>query len=143
MNPHTLQARAHLAGWAISIAPYDGGRGRAVVLSRDGWQLKVAFVGAAPVRAAIRKPGLDGWQHLDRRDITTHVRGHRDQMAAYRVGDQVIVGPRVGTVTDMYVETPTAGTSRACPVRLVVAYVDGGEATPYVTSALPLREALA
>ncbi|WP_431928750.1 hypothetical protein [Nonomuraea jabiensis] len=141
MNPHTLQARANLADWEIGTAPYDGGR--AVVMVRDGWQIKVAFVGAAPVKAAIRKPGLQLWQHLDRRAITTHVRGRRDQMAMFRIGDRVKVGHRYGIVTDMYVETPTALTSRACPVRLVVAYPEGDEATPYATSALRLRKALA
>lgn len=141
MNPHTLQARAELAGWEISIEPYDGGR--AVVLARDDWGIKVAFVGSAPVQAAIRKPGQQGWRHLDRRSITTHVRGHREQMSVHRIGDTVQVGTRAGTVTDMYVETPTATTSRACPVRLVVTYDDGGQGAPYVTSALPLREALA
>ncbi|MFI7706531.1 hypothetical protein [Nonomuraea sp. NPDC049480] len=136
MNPHTLEARAGMAHWQVGAAPYDGGH--ALVMVRDDWEIKVAFVGAAPIKAAIRKPGLEAWHHLDRRAITTHVRGHRDQMSMFRIGDRVKVGTRYGTVTDIFVETPTALTSRACPVRLLVAYGEGDHGTPYVTSALRL-----
>ncbi|TMR99585.1 hypothetical protein [Nonomuraea basaltis] len=139
MNPHTLEARARMAHWQITLD------GRALVLTRDDWTIRVLFDGSAPAKAVIRKPGSSDWQHLDRRAITTHVRGHREQMTMFRLGDRVKVGDRYGAVTDVHVETPTALTSRACPVRLVVAYADGDPGTPYVTSVLrlpmPLRSA--
>src|SRR5690606_3670499 len=128
---------ASMAHWEISKE--DG----ALVLTRDDWSIRVLFDGPAPATAEIRKPGSSEWQHLNRRDITTHVRGHRHQMTMFRLGDRVKVGDRYGTVTDMCVATPTALTSRACPVRLDVLYVDGHSGTPYATSALRLREALA
>ncbi|MEV1167436.1 hypothetical protein [Nonomuraea sp. NPDC049784] len=137
MNPHTLMARANLGHWLVTRD------GQALVLERDGWTIRVLFNGTAPAKAVVRAPGSPGWRHLNRRDITTHVRGHRDQMAVFRVGDRVKVGVRYGTVTDIYVETPTALTSRACPVRLMVAYTDEDFGSPYVTSALRLRETAA
>ncbi|SDL75926.1 hypothetical protein SAMN05421874_128120 [Nonomuraea maritima] len=138
MNPQTLMARANLGHWTVARD------GQALVLERDGWTIRVLFDGTAPVKAVVRVPGSAGWRHLNRRDITTHVRGRRDQMTEFRVGDPVKVGDRVGQVVDMYVETPTALTSRACPVRLVVSYVEGEErANPYVTSAQHLRRAVA
>ncbi|MEV6157914.1 hypothetical protein AB0L53_47005 [Nonomuraea sp. NPDC052129] len=137
MNPQTLEARACMAHWQLSH------EGRALMLTRDDWSIRVLFDGSAPAKAAIRKPGSAEWQHLDRRAITTHVRGHRDQMTMFRLGDRVMVGPRYGTVTDIYVDTPTALTNRACPVKLHVLYADGESGTPYATSALRLREALA
>jgi hypothetical protein len=126
-----------MAHWQLSQ------EGRALMLTRDDWSIRVLFDGSAPAKAVIRKPGSAGWQHLDRRAITTHVRGHRDQMTMFRIGDRVKVGPRYGTVTDIYVETPTALTNRACPVKLRVLYADGESGTPYAMSALRLREALA
>ena len=135
MNPHTLKARAYIAHWQVT---QDG---QALVMTRADWMIRVEFNGSAPTRALIRKPGSPEWRHLDRRAITTHVRGHGEQMSMFRIGDPVKVGPRYGTVADMYVETPTAQTSRACPVKLVVSYADGETFTPYATSAQHCRDA--
>ncbi|WP_336214707.1 hypothetical protein [Nonomuraea sp. LPB2021202275-12-8] len=132
MNPHTLMARAHIAHWQVT---QDG---HALIMSRDDWSMRVEFHGAAPARAVIRKPGSPEWRHLDRRAITTHVRGHHEQMTMFRIGDRVKVGDRCGVVADMYVETPTALTNRACPVKLLVEYFGGERGTPHVTSALRL-----
>ncbi|MGR6915347.1 hypothetical protein ACU635_13975 [[Actinomadura] parvosata] len=123
-----------MAHWQVS---QDG---QALIMSRADWTIRVEFNGSVPTKALICKPGSPEWRHLDRRAITTHVRGHRDQMSMFRIGDRVKVGTRCGTVADIFVETPTALTSRACPVRLVVDYGEGDHGTPYAASALRLRE---
>lgn len=132
MNPHTLEVRGHRDRWAITTEPYPGGR--LLILNRDGWAIRVAFDGAAPANAMIRKPGQDDFAHLGRRRISQYVRGDRAAMSAFSIGDLVVITDRVGTVLDIEVEpgSPT----RANAVRLRVGYDDGGEAEPYTRFAL-------
>ncbi|MEU6783470.1 hypothetical protein ABZ912_30105 [Nonomuraea angiospora] len=138
MNPHTLEARGQRDEWTITTEPHTGGR--MLVLDRDEWIVQVAFDGSAPAFAQIRKPGMEGFQHLDRRDIARYVRGDRAAMSAFRIGDRAAVGERVGTVINIYVE---AGSDPGRPgkVRLRVAYDLGGHADPYTTFATRLQEA--
>ncbi len=138
MNPHTLEARGQRDEWTITAEPHTGGR--MLVLDRDEWIVQVAFDGSAPAFAQIRKPGMEGFQHLDRRDIARYVRGDRAAMNAFRVGDRVAVGDRTGAVTDICVEAG-GDPGRPGKVRLRVVYDLGGEANPYTTFATRLQEA--
>lgn len=138
MNPHTLQARGERDRWTVTATPYPGGR--MLVLDRDGWTIRVAFDGSAPAFAQIRKPGMEVFQHLDRRQVAQYVRGDRTAMAAFRVGERVAVGDRVGTAHDICVEA-SSGPGQPGKVRLRVVYDQGGEANPYTTFTRSLQTA--
>ena len=129
MHPQVLRARAQLHGWT-AITRQQSTKS-VIILGRDGWRIRVGFTGTAPTWASIRKPGQRGYDHLDRRQINSFVRGDRAQMSTFQLGQRVLVGKRAGRVTDIF---PNGGGQ----IRLAVTYDDGHKGEPFTTFTRPL-----
>ncbi|MBB5077382.1 hypothetical protein [Nonomuraea endophytica] len=127
MNPNALETKAQQRGWQV-VSEHDGD-GPMMTLVRDDWEIWVAFSGSAPETATLRKPGRSEPRKLGLREIGMWVRRDRGQMSRFAVGDQVIVGGRPGTVTDITLARSPGDTPGR--IRLTVAYDDGGTGTPF------------
>ncbi|MER6176669.1 hypothetical protein [Streptosporangium sp. NPDC001681] len=120
-----IMTRALLGGWSVNTRTNPDGSST-VMLSRDDWRIAVTFSGSIPTEVMIQRPGGSAPWELDVNDLSRYLRGHRNRMSAYRIGDRVVVGDRPGLVAAITPEDDLR-------VRLTVAYDDGTEGQPYTT----------
>ncbi|NRQ31228.1 hypothetical protein HII36_05175 [Nonomuraea sp. NN258] len=130
VNPITshsvISMKARACGWAITTAP-TGGSSTELVLIRDDWKIVVAFQGSTALAAALQYPGQTAPAGmLPLAMVSVYLRGNREQMAAFRWGQRVIVGDRAGVVEDIVPDGEVK-------VRLVVRYDDGSVGSPFTT----------
>ncbi|MFI6889133.1 hypothetical protein [Streptosporangium canum] len=117
--------KALLTGWSVNTRT-NPDRSTMLLLSRDGWRITVTFSGLTATDATLQRPNEDSPWELDVNNLSRYLRGHRQRMAAYQLGDRVIVGDRPGFVVDIVPQDELR-------VLLTVAYDDGSEGQPYTT----------
>ncbi|MGI5281743.1 hypothetical protein ACQEVF_59380 [Nonomuraea polychroma] len=130
VNPNTshsvITAKAHLCGWDIKTSPAADETSE-LILTRDEWKIVVALRAGTAFAAAIQYPGRPNPSAVVGSDqMTRYLRGHREQMSAFRIGQRVIVGEQAGVVEDIIPDDEVK-------VRLVVHYDDGSAGEPYTT----------
>lgn len=133
LNPITshsvITTKARLCGWALAAGPAGGDGTTELTLTRDDWKIVVAFQGGTAFAAAIQYPGQsEPATILSLALMARYLRGHREQMSAFRRGQRIIVGEKAGVVEDIVPDDETK-------VRLVVRYDDGAGGDPFATHA--------
>ncbi|MEV4472888.1 hypothetical protein [Nonomuraea sp. NPDC049504] len=125
-NHSMITTKAHLCGWAITSGPASEGTSE-LILTRDDWKIVVALKAGTVFAAAIQYPGRPNPSAVVGSDqMGRYLRGHRERMSAFRIGQRVVCGDRAGLVHDICPEDEVK-------VRLVVRYDDGSVGEPYTT----------
>ncbi|MEU1880905.1 hypothetical protein ABZ470_26660 [Streptosporangium sp. NPDC020072] len=120
-----ITAKAQLRGWAVKTDQVGNDGTIELTLARDDWTIYVAIQVEKAFAAAIKRPGHSHPAVLPLSSVSRYLQSHREQMAAFRCGQRVVVGDKPGVVEDIVPDETT--------VRLVVRYDDGSAGEPYTT----------
>jgi hypothetical protein len=131
VNPATshsvITTKAQGCGWSLATSPADEDGTTEMALTRDAWQIIVAFRAGKACAAVIQYPSQSRpMSVLAIGRLSRYLRGDREQMSAFDCGQRVIVGDKAGTITDIVPDEDTK-------VRLVVSYDDGTSGDPFTT----------
>ncbi|GAA4600397.1 hypothetical protein GCM10023194_81520 [Planotetraspora phitsanulokensis] len=122
-----ISTNAKLTGWTATADRSDDSNTYDLALTRDDWRIVVGFNGHDAFAAAVQYPGQASPAGvLPLGLLSIYLRGNREQMSAFRLGQRVVCGDKAGIVTDIVPVDDKI-------VRLVVSYDDGSTGEPYTT----------
>ncbi|GLX06679.1 hypothetical protein [Microbispora sp. NBRC 16548] len=121
---NAVEAKARLCGWTVEHR--REAECTALVLTRDGWELYIAYDQGKAFSASLTYPGSTYPSVLSLGLVSRYLSGNRAQMSAVRRRQRIVCGGKAGVVEDIIPDDRYR-------VRLVVHYDDNSVGEPYTT----------